>query len=290
MDWIKSLGKSIDYIEENLDGTIDLKEAAGRMNVSEFYFHKIFTLVCGITPGEYVRNRKLAKAGSELVSENEKIIDIALKYGYDTPEGFARAFTRFHGASPRAVRAGEAPVRLYAPLRVSITMKGGISMNYRIIEKEPFYVLEKVETHTIIDDANKNTIPGFWTRAKADGTIEKLEAAMVPEENVVFGICYGNSASDNKTFEYSIAAHCDKSCPVPDGMRKTEISGGLWAVFECTGAMPDAIQNEWHKIITEFFPSSDYEPTYEMDIEEYPDGDMSADDYKSRIWVKIKKS
>ncbi|HEZ7986455.1 MAG TPA: AraC family transcriptional regulator [Ruminococcus sp.] len=289
MDWIKGMQRCINYIEDHITEPMELADIAHEMNVSPFYFQRIFTLVCGLTPGEYIRSRRLALAGSELISTDAKVIDIALKYGYDTPEGFTRAFTRFHGASPNAVKKGSISIKSFSPLQISISMKGGKIMNYRIIEKEAFKVLEKAEIHSIVDNENKNTIPDFWDRAKTDGTLDTLIAAFAPGEKNIYGICYGNSASDNKTFEYSIAAKCTEKCVAPEGFRINEIPARTWAVFECIGPMPTAIQECWHRVITEFFPSSDYEPTYEMDLEVYSEGDTSANDCKSWIYVPVIK-
>ncbi len=79
----------------------------------------------------------------------------------------------------------------------------------------------------------------------------------------------------------------DGSSPVPEGFTVNEIPARTWAVFPCTGAMPKAIQELWHRICAEFFPSSSYEPTYELDIEAYSDGDMTADDYRCEIRVPV---
>lgn len=289
MDWIKSLQRTIDYIEKHITEPVDYENIARQMNVSVFYFHRIFTIICGITPAEYIRNRRLTLAGSELFSTDNKIIDIALKYGYDTPESFSRAFTRFHGFTPNAVRRNNLPLKSFVPLKFSISVKGGKIMNYRITEKEAFTVLEKVEVHNVITEENKNDIYDFWDRAKADGTVQTLVNAMSKEAGNLFGICYNSTGSEPEKFEYSIAAVCSADCDVPDGYRINEIPARTWAVFECTGAMPDAIQETWKKICTEFFPASEYTPTYEMDIEDYPDGDITSPEYKSYIWVAVEK-
>lgn len=286
MDWIKSFQRSIDYIEEHLAEELPIEEIARPMNISAFYYQRIFTMICGFSVGEYIRGRRLTNAGSELASTNDKIIDIALKYGYDTPEGFTRAFSKFHGSSPSAVRKG-APIRSFARLSVTISMKGGKIMDYRIERSEAFKVLEKREVHSISENQNNNTIPEFWERAHKNGTVEKLLAA-ASDKTDIFGICYANPHKDESTFDYSIAVKYDGSSPVPEGFTVNEIPARTWAVFPCTGAMPKAIQELWHRICTEFFPSSSYEPTYEMDIEVYTDGDMTSDNYRSEIRVPVK--
>lgn len=289
MDWIKGLQRAIDYLENCLDDEADMEKAAREMNVSVFYFVRIFTIVCGVTPAEYVRNRRLSLAGSELASGSIKVIDAAMKYGYSTSEGFTRAFSRFHGATPYEVSRKNAPVRSYSPLRVSVNVKGGKSMEYKILELPSFKVLEKAETHSVLNSSNLNTIPDFWDRAKKDGTIDTLVKNFKAGESDIYGICCGKSLNKDNIFEYAIACRCCDDCTAPDGFRVREIPAGTWAEFTCKGAMPEAVQQTWHRIVTEFFPASDLIPTYEMDIEVYPEGDMLSKDYVSRIMVTIKK-
>lgn len=287
MDWIKGFQRSIDFIEENLSGELDMAQIAGVMNVSPFYYQRIFAMLCGITVGEYIRNRRLSLAGSDLARSDERVIDVALRYGYDTPEGFSRAFSRFHGASPSEVRKGK-PVRSFARLSVAITMKGGNTMDYKIVKKQAFKVIEKRTVQTVSENKNLQTIPKFWEDSQKDGTVERL-LKLAADKEFIFGICYNNPHTEETTFDYSLAVpYADDAAEVPEGFSVSEIPARTWAVFECRGAMPEAIQQLWHNIASEFFPSSGYEPTYELDIEAYTDGDMSAPDYKSEIWVPIK--
>lgn len=238
--------------------------------------------------GRIYRNRRLTIAGRRLSATDEKVIDIALKAGYESPESFTRAFTKFHGISPSNARKDGTKLKSYSRLSVQVIMKGGCMMDYKLMKKQSFKVLEKVERHSIADDENKNTIPEFWGRAKQDGTMDTL-LACAADKTYVFGICYGNQMTDSQTFDYSIAVLCDENCIAPEGYRITEIPARTWAIFSCVGAMPEAIQNTWHRICSEFFPASEYVPTYEMDMEVYTDGDMCAPDYKSEIWVPVKQ-
>ncbi|MDE6088181.1 MAG: GyrI-like domain-containing protein [Oscillospiraceae bacterium] len=178
-------------------------------------------------------------------------------------------------------------------------------MNYRIVEKEAFTVLEKVENHAVITDKNKYEekvenhavitdknkyeISDFWDRVKKDGTVQTLVNALADGKKNLMGICYNDFNNSSESFSYSIAAVCDENCTVPDGYRINCIPERTWAIFECKGAMPGAIQELWHKIVTEFFPTKDYEPTYEMDIEDYPDGDATSVDYTCWLWIPVRK-
>lgn len=288
MDWVSGIQRAIDYMEEHITEDLDYETIGEQAFCSSYYFQRIFHILCGFSLGEYIRNRRLTLAGMELSATNSRVLDIALKYGYESPESFSRAFYKFHGITPSEARRDGSKLKSFSRISVKIMMKGGSIMDYQIVEKKAFYVLERVETHSIVDSQNKNTIPEYWTRAKEDGTLQKL-LERTSDQTFIYGICYGNERSDSKTFEYSIASVCDADCEVPKGFHIREIPARTWAVFECTGAMPNAVQETWHQICSEFFPASGYQPTYEMDIEAYPEGDMCAPDYHCEIWVPVKK-
>ncbi len=288
MDWIAGLQRALDYIEAHLTEEIDFEKVAAESFFSNHYFQRTFGILCGYSLGEYIRMRRLSLAGAELANGKEKVIDVALKYGYDSPDSFAKAFQKFHGITPSQARVDGKTLKSFSRLSIKISLEGGNVMNYKIEEKEAFDVLERVETHTVENGQNNTSIPDFWSRAYADGSMEKLEA-LASDKNYTFGICYGNEKKNDPTFEYSIAVKCDEDTVAPEGFRKNTIPARTWLVFGCVGAMPKAIQEAWRKIVTEFFPTSVYQPTYEMDLEVYTDGDMDSPDYYSEIWVPIKK-
>lgn len=288
MEWITGIQRAINYVEDHITEELDYADIAKEAACSNFYFQRMFSLLCGFSLGEYIRNRRLTLAGSELSSTGTKVIDVALKYGYESPESFTRAFVKFHGITPSEAKKDGSMLRSFSRLSVQIILKGGTIMDYKVVEKEAFKIIEKVETHSAVDSANLNTLPDFWDRSRRNGTLEKL-LEIGNDKTYLFGVCYGNESTDNETFDYSIAIACDEDCEVPEGYRMSEIPARTWVVFECVGAMPLAIQELWRKICAEFFPTSDYQPTYEMDIEAYTDGDMSSPDYRSEIWVPVKK-
>ena len=288
MDWITGIQNAVNYVEEHLTEDIDYDEVAKEAACSNFYFQRIFGILCGISLGDYIRNRRLTLAGNELCASNDKIIDVAMKYGYDSPESFTRAFSKFHGITPSEAKKNGSKLKSFSRISVKITLSGGSVMNYKIIKKESFDIIEKVESHSIENEANAKSIPDFWTRSHNDGTVKTL-LDVTADKTFIFGVCYGNLPENAKTFDYSIAVACSKDTAVPDGFRRNTIPARTWAVFECKGAMPDAIQNLWHKIVSEFFPTSSYQPTYEMDIEAYSEGNMSDPDYRSEIWIPVIK-
>ena len=141
MEWASIIGNSIQYIEDHITDNITTDGIARAVNVSPFYFQKGFAMLCGYTVGEYIRNRRLTLAGNDLLVSQENIIDIALKYGYDSPDSFTKAFTRFHGASPSSVRKNKVLLKSFAPLKLKFSLEGGYLMDYKIVRKEAFTVL-----------------------------------------------------------------------------------------------------------------------------------------------------
>lgn len=287
MDWITGIQKAINYIEAHLTEELDYDKIAAESFYSSYHFQRVFSILCGYTLGEYIRLRRLSAAGKELANGKEKVIDVALKYGYDSPDSFAKAFQKFHGVTPSKAREKGNTLKSFSPLSIKISLEGGNTMHYKIEETEAFYVLEKVETHSLDNGQNQTSIPDFWSRADADGTIDKLLQSSVG--GYLLGICYGNPDKSSSKFDYSIAVKCDQTTLAPSGFRVNQITAKTWLVFECIGAMPNAIQETWRRIVSEFFPTSEYKPTYEMDIEAYTQGDMDSPDYRSEIWVPIER-
>lgn len=293
VDWIKGLQRAINYIEDNILDDIDYEDIARCTYSSSFHFQRIFSLLTGMTVGEYIRNRRLTLAGNELSMSEAKVIDIALKYGYDTPESFTKAFTRFHGITPSAAREPGANLKSFSRLSIKIIMEGGDIMDYKIEKKEAFKAAGKVKSISTVYNSNKKEVPDFWTKSYADGSIETLQRLSKKSNLVIgeglLGICdSSNCPSDGKTFNYAIGVETDGDT-AEEGYTILDIPAATWAVFKCVGAMPNAIQDMWKRIYSEFFPQSEYEPANSMDFEYYTPGDNSKADYVSEIWLPVKK-
>lgn len=283
MDWIKSFQRSVDYIEEHITEPLEVSDIASQMNISAFYYQKIFSILCGFTLGEYIRNRRLALAGGELLATDEKIIDIAMKYGYDTPEGFTRAFVKFQGVTPGAARK-YGKVRSFAKLAVEISVKGGSIMDYKIVKKEAFKIIAKQQRFEKIEDVQgRSDIPAFWTECHGDGTVKFLSENSKKDGvlgNSVVGMCMEDSTAV-KDFPYFIGAEYAGG-KVPEGYKVVDVSAAEWAVFNIENMNAEGIQQAWHNIFAEFFPSSNYKPAGNFDLEVYP-----TDSYKGEIWISV---
>ena len=136
MDWIIGMQKAIDYIEDHLTETIDYDVVAAQSYSSSYHFQRVFSILCGFTVGEYIRNRRLTLAGAELAMDDAKVIDVALKYGYESPDSFAKAFQKFHGLLPSQARNNGSNLKSFSRLVLKFSLEGGSIMNYRIEEKD----------------------------------------------------------------------------------------------------------------------------------------------------------
>ncbi|MDD4493341.1 MAG: helix-turn-helix domain-containing protein [Eubacteriales bacterium] len=170
MEWMESISRAIEYIENHITEEISIDSIARQVSISPFYFQKGFSLLCGFTVMEYIRKRRLALAGSELVSTDAKVIDVALKYGYDSPDSFTKAFTRFHGMTPAMGRKDGVTLKSFAPLKIKISLEGGYLMDYKITQKDSFTVIGASKTFKY--DNAKVEIPKFWNEHYAADPIE----------------------------------------------------------------------------------------------------------------------
>ena len=127
MDWVKTVNHAIDYMENHLTDEITLADIAKDAHLSAFHFQRAFTLLTGMSPAEYLRKRRLSQAGADLLNGDEKVIDVAMKYCYDSPESFTKAFTRFHGFSPIQVKKGS-PIQFMNRYTVRLMIEGGCIM------------------------------------------------------------------------------------------------------------------------------------------------------------------
>jgi AraC family transcriptional regulator len=278
LEWIKSLNGAIEYIEENITENITCEDIAKHVYLSSFHFQRAFSLFTGLTVGEYIRNRRLSLAGYELLAGNVKVIDIALKYGYETPEGFSKAFSRFHGVTPNEVRKQGTILKSFNRLILKIILEGGKSMDYRIEKKEKFQVVAKTRYFT--EETSKMEIPKFWD----DYYQAKLDEKVYP----MLGICSPAEDHSNQ-WKYGIGCERKHVMEIPSGFEIIEVPAYTWALFTCKGAMPDSMQNLWKRVYGEWLPASNYELIPDYDIEFYMEGDNASEDYVCEIWIPVKE-
>lgn len=286
MDFIQSLQKAIDYMEEHLLEPITYEDVAKHLYMSSYHFHRTFSLITGITANEYIRNRRLSMAGQELSISDEKVIDIALKYGYDSPESFSKAFVRFHGVSPNAARHAGMKLKSYNRLLIKIKLEGGTVMDYRIEKRDEFKLLTKTKKfrNESISEEGNTEIPDFWKECNSNGIFDILKQNT--KRHDLYGACAPIS-KESTHFDYGIGMEYEEG-NVPEGFSIWEVKPTLWAAFKCIGDNGDCIGETWGKIFSEFLPGSEYNMLDDTDFELYKE-DVETDCF-CEIWIPVKKN
>lgn len=302
MEWLSALGRAVDYIEENLkDEDLCADKIAQEVAVSSFYFQKGFAILTGFSVGEYIRNRRLYMAALD-IANGTRVIDAAMDYGWETPESFTKAFSRFHGTSPQNVKADTHLIKVFLPLQISVTINGGNRMNYRIEKMDAFKIIGLKRKFSM--ESSYKKIPEFWDEIYhkyyltfcdkpeyKDGVPSNPIEKAFKENNVgQFGVCVEPEGHDSKTFDYYIAGEY-KGGDVPAEMEVYELPALTWAKFTCIGPMPGALQSVNTEIFKTWLPTNGkYQIAAGFNIEWYSDEGTPDDaDYKSEIWIPIKE-
>ncbi|MCM3609843.1 AraC family transcriptional regulator [Planococcus sp. MERTA32b] len=284
MGWVESLQRAIDWMEAHMEEPVTIEQIAKEANSSVFHFQRTFALLTDCSVAEYLRRRRLTLAAQELSATDQKIIDIAYKYGYDTPEAFSKAFRRQHGVTPSEARKNLGELQSFNRLAIQVNLKGADPMKYRIVEKESFQAIGVKREFSLQGGENLSGIPEMWMEMNQDGTSDEIAKLQAGEINGLLGIC--TNFEDGTTMDYWIAA--ESTQPVPEDLLQLEVPASKWGVFEVRGAMPDAMPKVWKQIFSEWFPSNQYENAGTAELEVYPAGDPYSEDYVSEIWIPLK--
>lgn len=283
MNWSESISRAIEYIENNLTNDITVEKIAKHLYISPFYFQKGFSMLCGYSIGEYIRNRKLSAAAYELLHTDKRIIDIAIKYGYDSPDSFTKAFTRFHGSTPTSVRRG-GKIKEFAPLKINIMLKGGYTMEYKIEEKEAFKVVG-LKGSFKYETANQE-IPKLWKKFFMKNVFNKIEPKYAVNIDSDMG---GN------VFDYVIGDVHHATRKVSKDFQIIEIPKFTWVIFSCVGPASIKMQEMNERIFKEWLPNSnEYEIAAGYNIEMYSNPEdykkgIDDEQYYCEIWIPVKK-
>lgn len=281
MEWIDRMNHAINYIEENMTGEIDLNEISKITLCSPYHFQRMFAYMADVPLSEYIRRRKMSRAAVDLQDEKNKVIDISLKYGYNSPTAFNRAFQRIHGIAPSEVRESGISLKAYPPISFQITIKGDCAMDYRIEKKEAFRIVGVSASLEKDIEKNFNIVPAMWGQAFQSGTIEKLATMMNGEVKGLLGVSSCNKDSD---WKYYIAVASTQS--VENEFEEFIVPEANWAIFTGKGSNI-SIQELEKRIVTEWLPTSGYEYGNAPDIEVYISPD--PEDALYEVWIPVVK-
>ena len=243
----------------------------------------MFSYIAGTPLSEYIRNRRLTKAALDL-QNGEKVIDVAIRYGYESPTAFNRAFQKIHNVSPSVAQKEGTFLKAYPPISFKITIKGVEEMEYRIVKKEEMRIVGVKALLEKNVEENFNTVPMLWQEVAQSGKIMEIASLMGPDSKGVLGVSACMDYLDK--WEYYIAVETDKEAP--KGLEEYTIPACTWAVFPGEGQMPTAIQDIEKRAITEWLPTSGYEYADAPDIELYLNQDPMNS--KFEVWIPIRKN
>lgn len=289
MDTLSNMNNALIYIEEHLTEEIDYSEISKTAYCSEYHFKRMFSFLAGISLSEYIRRRRLTQAAFDLKDSNLRIIDLAVKYGYNSADSFSRAFHSMHGVLPSKARSENIQLKAYPRMTFQLTMKGGDEMDYRIIQKEEFKLIGFKKRVPIVFEGVNPEIEKMTNYLTPD-TIKQLKAISNVEPTGIINASVnfseermeekgeldhyiGVATTSNETGEFDVL----------------EIAAGTWAVFESIGPFPETLQNVWGRIYSEWFPSSGYEGVEGPEILWNESKDIENPKYRSEIWIPVKK-
>jgi AraC family transcriptional regulator len=285
VEWLERLNCAVDYIEGHLAAEIHYAEAAKIACCSTFHFQRMFSYIAGVPLSVYIRRRRMTMAAFELQQSDVKVIDLALRFGYDSPTAFNRAFQSVHGVPPKAAKEAGVTLNTYPRISFHISIKGEAKMDYRIEEKEAFRIVGLKMSLDKEVEKNFQAVPLFWKEAYLSGATEKLRALAASEPKAILGVsaCMGEDA-----WEYYISVASDLPLPadIPNACAYT-VQACTWAVFPGKGAMPDSIQELEKRIVSEWLPASGYEYANAPDIEVYLTPDPQNTVFE--VWLPIVK-
>lgn len=281
MEWIKRLNSAMNFIEEHIKDDIDYAEVAKIACCSTYHFQRMFSYMADVPLSEYIRRRRMSLAAVDLQSGNEKVIDVAVKYGYDSPTAFNRAFKSVHGITPSEAKEEGTHLKAFPPISFQITIKGESEMNYRIEKKEAFRIIGVSIPLKSEIEQNFETVPKMWAEAAMNGTIPRLVAMM---EGTPMGLLGVSACSECNEWRYYIAVASNKE--VDTTLEVFTVPEATWAIFygEGTG---QSIQELEKRIVTEWLPTSGYEYANAPDIEVYLSDDPEQAKYE--VWIPVIK-
>ncbi len=289
MDLLEKMNGALTYIEENISDEIDYKQVARLACCSEYHFKRMFSFLAGVSLSEYIRRRRLTFAAFELNNGDLKIIDIAIKYGYSSPDSFTRAFQSMHGVTPSEARNTGQSLKAYPRMTFQLSIKGGSEMNYRIEEKEAFSIAGIKKRVPIIFNGVNPEIASMWQSLNME-MINKLKSLsnVDPKGIISASTNFSEGRMEEKgELDHYIGVATNKECPA--NFSELKVPATTWAVFEAVGPFPETLQDIWGRIYSEWFPASNYELAVGPEIlwNEHPD--TTSPTFKSEIWLPVLK-
>jgi AraC family transcriptional regulator len=288
MDSLERMNQALAYIEEHLADEIDFKQVERLALCSEYHFRRTFSFLAGVTLSEYIRRRRLTLAAFGLVHSDARVIDVALKYGYSSPDSFTRAFYSMHGVTPTEARNTGQALKAYPRMTFQLIIKGVSEMNYRIEEKTEFSIVGIMKRVLLIYQGMNPEIAAMWKNLD-DDAINTLKALsnVEPLGLIQASTNFSEGRLDGGELDHYIGVATTQE--TPENLAWLEVPASTWAVFESVGPFPETLQNIWGRIYAEWFPASSYEQAVGPEILWNENMDINSPTFRSEIWIPVAK-
>ncbi len=286
MSSLETMNLALAYIEDNLTEEIDFRQVERLALCSEYHFRRVFSFLAGITLSEYIRRRRLTLAAFELIDGRARVIDTAIKYGYNAPDSFGRAFYGLHGVTPTEARQAGRPLKMFPRMTFQMTVKGASEMNYRIVEKEGFAIVGLMRRVPLIYEG-VNPYIAAMSRELDEELIRTLKALSNVEPRGMISASTNFSEGRQEGGELDHYIGVATTSDQPEGLARLDVPAGVWAVFEAVGPFPQTLQNVWGRIYSEWFPTSGYSLVPGPEILWNENKDFDSPTFRSEIWIPV---
>ncbi|MET9759614.1 AraC family transcriptional regulator [Streptomyces sp. NPDC006372] len=285
------LNQAMAHIESRLDETLDGADLARTACTSEYHLRRMFSALAGMPLSEYIRRRRLTVAGAEVLAGDETLLEIAVRYGYGSGEAFARAFRAMHGVGPGEARRTGAALVSQPRLTFRLTVEGSSSMHYRVVDRPAFTVTGFKARIPLIHSGPNQAITDF-VRGLDKQALEHLRNLSDQEPHGIVAVCddLDPSRTEGTELDYYQGVITSAPAPTPDleGTTTLPVPPGTWAVFTTSGPAPQAVQELWRDVFTEWFPSNPYRSRPGPEILRT---DLSADgsEADAELWLPVER-
>lgn len=283
MDWLDRMNNAMDYIESNLAENISYDKIAQLACCSTYHFQRMFPFITGVTISEYIRRRRLTLAAFELQTTDVKVIDVAMKYGYESPDAFTRAFKELHGITPISARDMGVSLKAYPRMTFQISIKGDIEMKYRIEQRESFEVFGVCTEISTDQEKAFEQVPQFFRKCDEDGTTDSINELLGRfDDNYTISALYDYSET---SFTYMLCNFLPKGLSIPSKYKTLTVPSATWVIFDVAEC---EMQNMWRRIWTEWFQTAGYEMDVGVQFEMYY-GLARHENGFGEIWIPVRK-
>ncbi|MGS2616016.1 GyrI-like domain-containing protein [Micromonospora sp. LZ34] len=284
---LERLNQAMEHIERHLDQRIEVAELARIAVTSEYHFRRLFSALAGMPLSEYIRRRRLTVAGAEVLAGERTLLEVAVRYGYGSTEAFARAFQAVHGVGPGEARRTGAALRSQPRMSFRLVVEGSSSMRYRIVRKDEFRLVGRKARVPLVHEGMNPAIVAFVKGIDPE-TVRRIESLSDQEPQGIVNVSDNLAGSRVEGTELDYWHGVVTGADAPADLDALTVPAGTWAVFETSGAFPQALQYLWRDVFTQWFPSNPYRTRPGPEISRTR---LSADgkEADAELWIPVER-